>query len=502
VAGSYVLSLDQGTSSSRALIVDKRGAVVAAAAREFPQIYPQPGWVEHDPEAIWASQLDAARSAIAASGLDADQIGAIGIANQRETTLVWDRAGGAPLMNAIVWQCRRTADRCAGLRAAGIEPLVRERTGLLLDAYFSGTKIAWILDHVAGARRRAEAGELAFGTVDTWLLHRLTDGRVHATDRTNASRTLLYDLAGDCWDAELCGLLGVPRTMLPQIRPSAAVFGETEPSLFGRAIPICGVAGDQQAALFGQGCFAAGATKNTYGTGCFVLRHTGDVVPAATSGLIATAAVGATPAPAFALEGSIFIAGAAVQWLRDGLRLIQSAGEIEALAAGVADTDGVYFVPAFVGLGAPHWDPYARGLIAGITRGTTAAHLARATLEAIAFQTREVLDLFGQAGYAETAELRVDGGAADNDLLLQLQADLLGQPVVRPLVRETTALGAAYLAGITAGIWRDAAETAALWRAERRFEPAITPQERERRYAAWQRAVERACGWTAPTEPA
>ncbi|HLZ71123.1 MAG TPA: glycerol kinase GlpK [Dehalococcoidia bacterium] len=489
--GSYVLSLDQGTSSSRALVVDSLGSVVAAVAREFPQIYPRPGWVEHDPEAIWTSQIEAAHVAIASAGISVAQIGAIGIANQRETTIVWERTSGRPLMNAIVWQCRRTADACAELRAAGVEPLLRERTGLLLDAYFSGTKIAWILDNVPGARRRAEAGELAFGTVDSWLLHRLTGGRVHATDRTNASRTLLYNLAADRWDSELCRLLRVPEAMLPEVRPSAAWFGESEPSLFGRALPIGGMAGDQQAALFGQACNAAGATKNTYGTGCFVLQYTGGAVPALSPGLIATAAAGATTAPAFALEGSIFIAGAAVQWLRDGLALIKSAAEIEALAASVADTGGVHFVPAFVGLGAPYWDSKARGLISGITRGTTAAHLARATLEAIAFQTRDVLELFEQGQQRRIPELRVDGGAAENDLLLQIQADLLGRPVVRPVVRETTALGAAYLAGISAGIWRDASATAALWRVDRRFEPRISEPERERRYAEWQGAVAR-----------
>ncbi len=494
----YVLALDQGTTSSRALVVDRTGAIVASAAREFPQLYPKPGWVEHDPEAIWSSQLACAHEAIASAAIGVEAIAAIGIANQRETTLLWDRQTGAPLMNAIVWQCRRTAERCEALRAAGHEPLFRERSGLLLDPYFSGTKIAWMLENVPGARQRAEAGQLAFGTVDSWLLYRLSGGQIHATDRTNASRTLLYDLRNDRWDAELCGVLDVPQAILPQILPSAAPFGETDPELFGRPIPIRGVAGDQQAALFGQGCIAAGATKNTYGTGCFALRHTGSQAPPAPPGLLATAAASADGKPAFALEGSIFIAGAAVQWLRDGLGLIGSAAEIEALAASVPTTDGVYFVPAFVGLGAPRWDPYARGLIAGITRGTTRAHIARATLEAIAFQTCDVLQLFDNAGIRSDAELRVDGGAAENDLLMQIQADLLGRTVVRPTVRETTALGAAFLAGIGAGVWQDASETASLWRLDRRFEPQIDAAECSARHAAWRRAAERAGGWALP----
>jgi len=498
VTAHYVLALDQGTSSSRALVIDAAGAVVAGAAREFPQLYPQPGWVEHDPQAIWSSQLGAARDALTRAAIGAEAVAAIGIANQRETALLWDRRSGEPLMNAIVWQCRRTAEQCESLRAAGHEPLFRERTGLLLDPYFSGTKIAWMLEHVPGARRRAEAGELAFGTVDSWLLYRLTGGRVHATDRTNAARTLLYDLRNDRWDADLCDLLGVPVALLPKILPSTAPFGETDPALFGRAIPIRGIAGDQQAALVGQGCVAAGDTKNTYGTGCFALRHTGPLAVPAPPGLLTTAAASADERRAFALEGSIFIAGAAVQWLRDGLGIIGSAAEVEQLAASVKGTDGVYFVPAFVGLGAPHWDPYARGIIAGITRGTTRAHIARAALEAIAFQTREVLDLFDAAGRAGDAELRVDGGAAENDLLLQIQADLLGRAVVRPQVRETTALGAAFLAGIGAGLWQDLNETAALWRLDRRFEPMIGADEHAGRYAEWRRAVERAGGWALP----
>ncbi len=498
VTSRHVLALDQGTTSSRALVVDQTGAIVASVAHEFPQIYPKPGWVEHDPEAIWSSQLACAREAIARAGTGVEAIAAIGIANQRETVLLWDRRTGAPLMNAIVWQCRRTAERCEALRAAGHEPLFRDRSGLLLDPYFSGTKIAWMLENLPGARQRAEAGELAFGTVDSWLLYRLSGGRTHVTDRTNASRTLLYDLRNDRWDAELCAVLNVPLAILPQILPSAAPFGETDPELFGRPIPIRGVAGDQQAALFGQGCIAAGATKNTYGTGCFTLRHTGSAAPPAPPGLLTTAAASADGKPAFALEGSIFIAGAAVQWLRDGLGLIGSAAEIEALAASVPTTDGVYFVPAFVGLGAPQWDPHARGIIAGITRGTTRAHIARATLEAIAFQTCDVLQLFETAGVSSDAELRVDGGAAENDLLMQIQADLLGRPVVRPTVRETTALGAAFLAGIGAGLWQDASETASLWRLERRFEPRIDVAERSARFAAWRRAVERAGGWALP----
>ncbi|HZU76597.1 MAG TPA: glycerol kinase, partial [Dehalococcoidia bacterium] len=411
MAGRYVLALDQGTTSSRALVVDARGSALATAARPLTQIFPQPGWVEHDPEEIWRTQLEAAREALHRAGIRANELAAIGITNQRETTIIWDRGTGRPIANAIVWQCRRTAEACDALLQAGHQKLIQRRTGLVVDAYFSGTKIAWLLDHVPGARAQAEAGTLAFGTVESWLIWRLTDGVVHATDRTNASRTLLYNLAEDRWDPELCELLGVPASLLPEVRPSVGEFGTASAEKLGAPVPIAGVAGDQQAALFGQACWSPGMTKNTYGTGCFVLRNVGDRPPRATDGLLATAAATASGRPAFALEGSVFVAGAAVQWLRDGLGIIRSAAEIEPLAASVPDSGGVRFVPAFVGLGAPHWDPYARGTIVGLTRGTTAAHLARATLEAIAWQTREVLDLFDrESGGAD--ELRVDGGAS------------------------------------------------------------------------------------------
>jgi glycerol kinase len=498
MTGKYVLALDQGTSSSRALIVNAAGEVVSSAAHPFPQIYPQPGWVEHDPESIWDTQVLAARDAIAAAAISAEEIAAIGIANQRETTLIWDRKSGKPVANAIVWQCRRTAETCEELRRAGMEQLFLERTGLVLDAYFSGTKIAWLLNEVPGARFAAAAGELAFGTVDTWLMYRLTGGRVHATDRTNASRTLLYNLTSGMWDPELCRLLEVPSSLLPAIQVSGSVFGETEPDLFGRSLPICGVAGDQQAALFGQACFADGMMKNTYGTGCFALRHTGASVRSTSGRLIATAAAATTRSPTFALEGSIFIAGAAVQWLRDGLGIIKSAADVEALAASVPDAGGVQFVPAFVGLGAPWWDPYARGTIVGLTRGTTAAHVARATLGAIAFQTRAVIDLFDQEAGSPGTELRVDGGAAANDLLMQIQADVLGRRVIRPVINESTAMGAAFLAGITAGVWANEAEVESLWRVDRVFEPRTSKPEREERFATWMRAVDRSRGWEVP----
>ncbi len=496
--GRYILALDQGTSSSRALIVDAAGAVVAARAHEFRQIYPQPGWVSHDPNDIWDSQLRAAHEAIATAGIPVADIAAIGIANQRETTVVWQRSDGLPIADAVVWQCRRTAPVCDQLRREGFEPLFRERTGLVLDAYFSGTKLAWLLDNVPGARGRAASGELAFGTVDSWLVHRLTGGRVHATDRTNASRTLLFNLERDAWDADLCDILNIPMTLLPSVQPSGSLFGETTPELFGRAIPIMGIAGDQQAALYGQACHSDGTMKNTYGTGCFALRHTGSNLCRTDSGLLTTAAASVSPSPAFALEGSIFVAGAAVQWLRDELGIIKTAAESEPLAASVPDTGGVQFVPAFVGLGAPHWDPYARGTILGLTRGSTAAHIARATLEAIAFQTREVVDLFDDSAGMPGTDLRVDGGAADNNLLMQIQADLLGRPVVRPAVSETTALGAAYLAGLTVGLWSNEDEVASLWKLDRRFEPQISADERAERYGIWRRAVERALRWVEP----
>jgi glycerol kinase len=491
-----VVALDQGTTSSRAIAFDRAGAVVAAAQREFEQHYPSPGHVTHDPEAIWASQLAVAREVVGTVGGPA-AVAAIGIANQRETTIVWDRATGRPVADAIVWQSRITAPFCDELRAAGHEPLVRSRTGLPLDAYFSGPKIRHILDGGPGFRARAEAGELAFGTVDSFLLWRLTGGAVHATDVSNASRTLLFDIHRLAWDPELLALVGVPAAVLPEVRSSSEVYGETDASLFGAPIPIAGMAGDQQAATFGQACFRAGQAKNTYGTGAFLVLNTGDRVVESTNGLLSTVGwrLGPGGPVTYALEGSVFVAGAAVQWLRDGLQIVRSSGEVEALASRVADTGGVYLVPAFVGLGAPYWDPTARGALVGLTRGTGPAEIARATVESIAYQVRDVLDAMNADTGAPLATLRVDGGAAANDLLLQFQADLLGVPVERPVVAETTALGAAYLAGLAVGYWRDPGDLEVNWRLDRRFTPAMEPARRDRLYAGWQRAVERARGW-------
>jgi glycerol kinase len=491
----YLLALDQGTTSSRAIVFDEDGTVRGLAQAEFRQIFPRPGWVEHDPEEIWRSQLGVAREALANARIGAREVAAIGITNQRETTLVWDRATGAPIANAIVWQDRRTAEACERLRRAGEEAWVRAKTGLVLDPYFSATKLAWLLEHVPGARARAAAGELAFGTIDSWLVWKLSGGRLHLTDPSNASRTLLFDIARGAWDDDLLRLFGVPRECLPEVRPSSGVFGDTAPHLLGAAIPIAGVAGDQQAALFGQGCHRAGMAKNTYGTGCFLLLNTGTEPIASTQGLVTTRTASAAGAPGYALEGSVFIAGAVVQWLRDGLKLFGSAVEVESLAASVPDAGGVVLVPAFAGLGAPHWDPYARGAMVGITRGTTAAHVARAALESIAFQSADVLLAMQRDAGIELAELRVDGGAAANALLMQFQADLLGVPVVRPRVLETTALGAAQLAGLAVGVWRSPDELAARWEAERVFAPAMSRDEAAARRAAWARAVERARGW-------
>jgi glycerol kinase len=491
----YVLALDQGTTSSRAIVFDEEGAPVAAAQREFRQIYPRPGWVEHDPEELWTTQRDVAREAVERAAVPPQRIVAMGIANQRETTLLWDRRTGQPVANAIVWQDRRTAAACEALRVAGIEEPIRRKTGLVLDPYFSGTKLAWLLDNASGARARAERGELAFGTVDTWLVWKLTAGRAHVTDPSNASRTLLFDIDTGEWDDELLRLLRVPRAVLPEVRPSSHAFGAVVPGILGAPVPISGIAGDQQAALFGQACHAPGMAKNTYGTGCFVLLHTGGARIASAQGLITTAAASAAGTREYALEGSVFVAGAVVQWLRDGLGLIRSSADVEALAASVPDAGGVYFVPAFVGLGAPHWDAHARGAIVGLTRGTTAAHVARAALESIAFQSTEVLIAMQRDAKIELGELRVDGGAAANDLLMQFQADLLGVPLARPRVLETTALGAAYLAGLATGVWRDVGEIASRWRRERVFEPRMTRDEAKSRLAGWLRAVERAKRW-------
>ncbi|HSD53564.1 MAG TPA: glycerol kinase GlpK [Burkholderiales bacterium] len=489
-----VLALDQGTTSSRAIVFDESAAVRGMAQREFRQIFPQPGWVEHDPEEIWRSQLAVAREALANAGLGAHDVAAIGITNQRETTVLWDRASGAPLANAIVWQDRRTAAACDRLKASGEAEWVRAKTGLVLDPYFSGTKLAWLLDNIPGARARAERGELAFGTVDTWLAWKLSHGRLHVTDPSNASRTLLYDIQHGQWDDSLLELFRIPRAVLPEVRASSGVYGEAAAEILGAALPIAGIAGDQQAALFGQGCHQPGMAKNTYGTGCFVLLHTGDERIASDQGLITTRAASADAAE-YALEGSVFIGGAVVQWLRDGLKLIAAAGDVEALAATVPDAGGVYLVPAFAGLGAPHWDAYARGAVLGLTRGTTGAHLARAALESIAFQSAEVLIAMQRDSGVRLAELRVDGGATANSLLMQFQADLLGVPVVRPRVLETTALGAAYLAGLAVGVWRTREAIAERWKKERVFDPGMSRDEAAARLAAWSRAVERAKGW-------
>ncbi len=489
---SFVLALDQGTTSSRAIVFDGDGRVRARAQKEFPQHFPQPGWVEHDPMDIWSGQMGVAQEAIAGAGLKASDIAAIGIANQRETTVIWERATGRPIHNAIVWQDRRTAPLYDALSSAGHEALVERKTGLRLDAYFSAGKIRWLLDHVEGARARAERGELAFGTVDTWLLWNLTGG-LHVSDASNASRTLLYNIHDGAWDDELLALFGVPRALLPEVRPSSHVYGATAEGLFGARIPIAGLAGDQQAATFGQACTHAGMAKTTYGTGCFMLMNTGTAV-ASRNRLLTTVAWQLGAERTYALEGSVFVAGAVVQWLRDGLGIIASSGEVEALAGSVPDSGGVVLVPAFTGLGAPHWDAYARGGLHGLTRGSTKAHIARAALEAIAFQSAEVLEAMNGDSAVPLSELRVDGGGAANNLTMQVQADLLGVPVVRPKITETTALGAAWLAGLAAGCWtRD--DLARQWQVDRVFEPAIGDDERQSRMHVWRKAVTRSRDW-------
>jgi glycerol kinase len=490
----YVLALDQGTTSSRAILFDEAGGPVALGQREFRQIFPQAGWVEHDPREIFATQRDVAREALRKSGISATDVLAVGITNQRETTIVWDRQTGEPIANAIVWQDRRTAELCKDLREVGAESLIRERTGLVIDPYFSGTKLAWLLDEIPGARERAARGELAFGTVDTWLVWQLTGNRTHVTDVSNASRTLLFNIHTNEWDDELLRLLRVPRAILPEVHPSAHAFGMVPAGVFGEPLLIAGVAGDQQAALFGQGCHTPGMAKNTYGTGCFMLLHTGDKVVQSANGLVATACA-QTRGKEYALEGSVFIAGAVVQWLRDQLGFFSSSSEVARLAAEVMDSGDVFVVPAFTGLGAPYWDPHARGAIVGLTRGTTKAHIARAALESIAFQSAEVLEAMQKDSGEKLAELRVDGGASANDLLMQFQADLLGVPVVRPRVLETTALGAAYLAGLTVDLWKSREELARQWKAARRFEPHMSSSDREARMSRWREAVSRARNW-------
>jgi glycerol kinase len=491
----FMMALDQGTTSSRAILFDGSGAIVATDQHEFPQHFRQPGWVEHDSEEIWQSQLQAARGVLARAGARADDVAGIGITNQRETTVVWDRKTGAPIHPAIVWQSRQTAKICDELRSRGLADEVRRRTGLVIDAYFSATKIRFILDAVEGSQARAESGELAFGTIDSWLLYKLTGGRVHATEYSNAARTLIFNIHTRDWDDLLLSELRIPRAMLPEVRESSGVFGNAEAEWLGAEIPIAGIAGDQQSALFGQGCTSPGRAKNTYGTGCFLLMNTGAEAPDSQNGLITTIAWGLAGNVDYALEGSIFVAGSAVQWLRDGLGIIENAAETEAIASAVEDTGGVYLVPAFVGLGAPYWDERARGALVGITRGTGREHIVRATLEAIAYQTRDVVECVQRDSGIDLASLRVDGGAAENDFLMQFQADVLGAPVERPEVLEVTALGAAALAGLGVGFWKDAAAICGNEAAIRVFEPSMSADRRESLYAGWQRAVERSREW-------
>ncbi|CAM3552438.1 glycerol kinase GlpK [Paracidovorax anthurii] len=521
---TYLLALDQGTSSSRSIVFDERGHIVAQAQQELPQIYPRPGWVEHDPMEIWRTQLATARQALAQAGLQPADVRALGITNQRETTVLWNRRTGQPVHHAIVWQDRRAEPLCAELREQGHEPLIQARTGLRIDAYFSATKLRWLLDHVPGAREAAEAGELAFGTVDSWLIWQLTGGKAHVTDVTNAARTMLFDVRANDWDDDLLALLRIPRALLPRVQPSASDFGTTDAALLGGAVRIGGVAGDQQSALFGQACFSAGMAKNTYGTGCFMLMHTGRAFQTSRNGLLTTSAAQVAPTlaashaalppegapsgvgrpgagrtdapPQYAMEGSVFVGGAVVQWLRDGLRAISSSSEVQSLAESVPDSGGVMMVPAFTGLGAPYWKPDARGTITGLTRGTTLAHIARAALESIAYQSAALLQAMSRdavaAGGAPVSELRVDGGACVNDLLMQFQADLLGIPVVRPAVIETTALGAAYLAGLSSGVYGGTEDLASLWRAERRFLPTLGAARARELMDRWEHAVRQA----------
>ena len=492
---SFVLALDQGTTSSRAILFDHAGAIRGTAQREFQQIFPQSGWVEHDPREIWASQIGVARELLKSAGLSARDLSAIGITNQRETTILWDRRTGDPVHNAIVWQDRRTAGFCDELKRGGhVEPIAN-KTGLVIDAYFSASKLRWLLDNVPGVRTRAEQGELAFGTVDTWLLWNLTGGKLHATDATNASRTMLFNIRTGAWDEELLQLLRIPREVLPEVRSSSEVYAETVPEVFNAPVRIAGVAGDQQAALFGQNCFQRGAAKNTYGTGCFMLMNIGAEPTPSKHKLLTTVAWADKQGIEYALEGSVFIGGAVVQWLRDGLGIIKESSEVERLAASVPDSAGVYLVPAFAGLGAPHWDQYARGTMAGLTRGTTAAHIARAALEGIAFQVADVLEVMREDSGIRLAELRVDGGASANNLLMQFQADILRVPVLRPKVVETTALGAAYLAGLAVGFWKDKADVEKAWQLERAFEPAKSADEATYRRLRWREALNRAKEW-------
>lgn len=492
----YILALDQGTTSSRAILFDKESRILQVAQKEFGQIYPKGGWVEHDPMEIWGTQSGVAREVLERAGVDPDEVAAIGIANQRETTIVWDKHTGKPVYNAIVWQCRRTAEICEALKKQGLEPYIRENTGLVLDAYFSATKLKWILDHVEGARERAEKGDLLFGTVDTWLLWHLTKGKVHGTDYSNASRTMLYNIKNLCWDEIICQALDIPMAMLPEVKNSSEIFGHTHEQTYGGAqIPISGIAGDQQAALFGQACFEEGMAKNTYGTGCFMLMNTGRERISSSHGLLTTIAWGLGGKVTYALEGSIFIGGAAIQWLRDELKLINEAADSEYYANKVTDSNGVYVVPAFAGLGAPYWDMYARGAIFGLTRGSNKNHLIRATLEGIAYQSRDVIEAMVGDSAIPLAVLKVDGGATQNNFLMQFQSDILGTDVQRPVVAETTALGAAYLAGLAVGFWSDQEELRKAWKLERTFVCTLSEDRREALYKGWKKAVSRAMDW-------
>jgi len=492
---SYILAFDQGTTSSRAILFDHDGKIISSAQKEFNQIFPKPGWVEHNPDEIWSSQISVAAESLSRVNITAADVGAVGITNQRETTIVWNRKTGKPVYNAIVWQDRRTADICKNLKNAGHEDLFRKKTGLVLDPYFSGTKIKWILDNVDGAREQAEKGNLLFGTVDSWLIWKLTEGEVHVTDVTNASRTLLYNINDLAWDNELLDILEIPNAMLPEVKSSSEVYGHSGPDIFTRKIPISGIAGDQQAALFGQFCTNPGMAKNTYGTGCFMLMQTGEKPIESNNNLLTTIAWQLDGKTQYALEGSIFIGGAVVQWLRDGLGIINKSEEVEALAQKVEHSDGVYLVPAFSGLGAPHWDPFARGLIIGITRGTTSAHIARAALDSIAFQSTDLLKAMESDSGISLKELRVDGGASVNNLLMQFQADLLGVPVVRPTITETTALGAAYLAGLAVGFWESTDSISKKWKIEKKFEPEMKTDLRADLLKGWTEAVNRSKNW-------
>ena len=496
----YVMALDAGTTSNRAIIFDVDSKIVGVAQKEFTQHFPQPGWVEHDAEEIWSSMHEVMREALEQSGLVASDIAAIGITNQRETTVIWDRTTGRPIYNAIVWQSRQTADICEDLKRQGLVDEFKEKTGLVIDAYFSGTKVKWILDHVEGARARAEKGELAFGTIDTWLLWKLTGGKEHKTDYSNASRTLMFNIKTLEWDEALLKHLTVPKSLLPEVRPSSEVYGHTVPSVIGASVPVAGMAGDQQSALFGQNCFFPGEAKNTYGTGCFLLMNTGTDICMSKNGLVTTIAWGLDGKVEYALEGSIFVGGSAIQWLRDGLRLVDSAPDSEWVAKKVPDAGGVYMVPAFVGLGAPYWDMNARGMIIGLTRGTTKAHIVRATLDSLAYQTRDVLGSMEADSGNRLAALKVDGGAVANNLLMQFQADLLGVPVDRPQITETTALGAAYLAGLATGVWASKEDLKKSWQLDTRFTPALDKKDADKLYKGWKKAVKHAANWLADEE--